>query len=313
MKRLLPLCVATLLMVLVGCEVTTREEGQRGSSPEKTANDQQVKLLQKIMDYQKETGVKLETLAEEAERRRALAEAASGPAPLVKDLQAAQSVLSDGAQAAEGKRTQETAAALDRLSVLVTSMRAELPAAVISQHVERAMAALKVSEPRLQDASAELLAAYDAGTRNTTPRLVPADVLKLVELAKKHVDSAMPGEAVAVLESALAKCSQESVARLLIRVSEGILGAQDALQREAWPVVRAELLEVDRLLGEVSPLLPQAPAPVASPATEEGQGSAEAAPAAAQESATEAPTEAAGTEESAPGAERAAPQEAPAE
>lgn len=312
MKRLLPLYLAALLTVLVGCEITS-ERPRRGPSSERAADDQQLKLLQKIVEYQEKTGVKLETLAEEAERQRALAEAASGPAPVVKDLQAAESVLSEAAQAAEGKQEQETAGALQRLGNLVTAMRAELPAAVISQHVERAMAALRVYEPRLHDASTELLAAYVAGTRNTTPRLVPHDVLEVIELAKKHVDSARATEAIAVLESVLAKCSQESVTRLLARAGEGIAGAQDALQREAWPVVRAELLEVDRLLGEVSPLLPQTAPPAAPAAAEESEAEAEATPAAEEESVTEASAGEETTEESARGEEREAPEETPEE
>lgn len=287
MKRLLPLCVAALLSVLVGCE-TTPTGTARGPTSQQTISEKQLELLDRIIKYQEQTGVKLEALAAEAERREALAEAAAGPPDVVKDLGAAQSVLSQAAAAAQVKDEDATASALGRLSGIVLSMRAELPAAVMCQQVERAMGALQAMEPRLGEASAALLVAYDTGMRNTTPRLVPDDVLEQIQLAKAHVDNTRPTAAVTVLQAVLQKSSKESVARLLATVSAGVAGAQDALQREAWPVVQAELIEADRLLGEASARVQPTP----SPATL-GEGEAEEAtePTAPEEGAPELPTE----------------------
>lgn len=293
MKRLLPLCVAALLVVLVGCE-TTPTGTAGGSTSHQTISEKQLELLDRIIKYQERTGVKLEALASEAERRQALAEAAAGPPDVVKDLGAAQSVLSQAAAAAQVGDEDRTASALGRLSGIVLSMRAELPAAVMCQQVERAMGALQATDPRLHEASAALLVALDTGVRNTTPRLVP-EVLKDIQLAKGHVDNARPVAAVTVLEAVLRKSSKETVARLLAKAGAGVAGAQDALQREAWPVVQAELIEVDRLLGEASARVQPTPEPVTGGESAEpmptDEGEAPAGPSAAASAEREAEAE----------------------
>jgi hypothetical protein len=297
-KRLLLLFVAVVLVVLAGCQTTPT--GTTGAtSEEATVTDRQLELLKKITEYIEHSDVKLEALAKEAELRGAREEMASGPPPIARDLAAAQALLSDAMERAQDKEKATTAAAVRRLSAVVLSMRAELPAAAITQHVERAVAALREAEPRLHDASAELLVALDTIRRNTAPGLLP-DVRDQLELAKSHVDNMRPSDAVAVLETVLQQASDELATQQLARAESGLAGAQAAVEREVWPVVRAELVEVDRLLDTVSKRLPQ---PTPAPTTSEAESTEGAEPSPPAEGETEAPTEAATTEETVPATE----------
>lgn len=305
MKRLLLLWVAAVLVVLAGCE-TTPTGTTDVTSEQRAVTDKQVELLEKITEYIQDSDVKLESLAKEAELRGAREEVASGPPPVVRDLAAAQSLLSDAMEGAQDNEKTKTAAALRRLSAVVLAMRAELPAAAVAQHVERAVTALQQTEAKLHDASTELLVAIDTIARNTTPGLLP-DVRERLELAKSHVDNARPSDAVSVLETVLEQAANESVTQQLASVSSGLTAAQDALTRGVWLVVRAELLEVDRLLDTVSKALPPT---AAAPTTSEAEGGEAAEPSPAAEGEAEAPTEAAATEETPSAAESEA--EAPA-
>jgi len=304
-------CVSALLVLLAGCEPTSRDEVGGAASPSKIT-EQQRELLQRLDDFEKKTGMALDSLMSEAERRQATAEAQGGLG-LFKDVQAAQAVLRDAAEAAQQKKAERTAAALDRLSRLVLCMRAELPAAVISQNVERAIAAVKLGS-HLPDASAALLVAYDEGVRGNaatgTAHLVPK-VLEDIDRAKGHVDNGREQEAISVLEVVLDKSAQEPVSRLLAGVNSGLLGAQDALERQAWPVVQAELLEVDRMLAEVSSrVAPETPAPPTTEGSEEAGAPSEGEAGGAEATAETGAEEAAPTQESA-GGESPAPEEAP--
>ena len=97
---------------------------------------------------------------------------------------------------------------------------------------------------------------------------------------------------------------------LLAKVASGVEGAKDALEREAWPVVMAELLEADKCLDELSARMPHAAAP--EPAREEGEdeeeGGAEAD--AAEEGEGEAAGEAETTDEESGAAEEEGESEA---
>jgi len=302
-KRLLPLSVASLLIVLVGCEITTSGEARRGSSSERTVNEQQFELLQRIDEFEERTDLALDSLMKDADRRRAQESAETGAA-VAKDVQAAQSVLREAEEAAQQKKHESAAAGLARLDHIVLSMQAEVPAAVISQQVERAVAAITVAH-RPADASAALLVAYDEGVReakaNATAHLVP-EVLKDIERAKTYTDAGRSQEALAVLNLVLEKASQEPTAQMLEKVREGIAGAKDALGRQAWPVVQAELLELDRMLAEVASRVQ--PEPVAPPTVEAEEIEETAASGEAEEGAVETAVEEEATEE-APSVEEA--------
>jgi nitroreductase len=137
-------------------------------------------------------------------------------------------------------------------------------------------------------ASLALLAASDAAISGRPAALVP-DVLKDLEAGKTAVDKGNAEEAIKSLQAATDKAVAHPAAGLLNRAMAAARGAEEALYRQAWPVVVAELTEIDDRLAELSksvappstttettkPAAEAAPGGQAAPSTgEAGQGAA---------------------------------------
>ena len=255
MMRVIGSVVAVGLCVLlvVGCQ-PEQQVAPPVQPPELQApriSTEQEQLLEEILAYTKQTGSTLEELAEEARRREALAQAPSGVEAVDEDLRVAKALVAAARSGAANKQAEKTAAALGRLVATVRTLRAEIPAAVIAQHLERALIAISnlPAQQAVSAASSSLLAAIDTAMQAPAP-LVP-EVVDSIERAKGKVDDEQLQKAAEQVLEILADLQEGTTVELLDTASGSVRGAQDALQRAAWPVLIAELDQLEAMLSHL--------------------------------------------------------------
>jgi len=247
--------VVVVCLLVVGCRPEDRTVAITPAvTPEPQlpqVSTEQQQLLEEILDYTKQTGSTLEQLAEEARRREALEQAPRGVTAIDDDLQVAKALVAAARSAATSREAEPTAARLHRLHPTVGALRAELPAAAIAQHLERALVAINnlPAQDAANAASASLLAAIDTAMQAPAP-LVP-EVVKAVERAKTSVDQQRLEDAGPQMLEILKQLRADTTVRMLDGLVAGARGAEEALNRRAWPVVVAELDQLDVMLGEL--------------------------------------------------------------
>ena len=248
MKRLLVTFLCAAMVMLVGCELAPPGSTPSGGSTDQTdVTQEQRMLLEDIRSIQQQTGQTVQTLLQEAQQRAARERSEEGLPGVVEDIMAAQDIIGDATEAAQLEKAPQAAAAISRLRGIVLGMLAERSASVIRRHCERALAYLKLSTPRLDEAAAELTAAYDV----TTDGSDEAGVQALLDQAKIHLGSGNAHSASKVIGAVIGKTSGEKSVVLVNQMLAGLDGAAAALDRQAWPVVQAELLEVRRMLDDL--------------------------------------------------------------
>ncbi len=257
MMRVISSVVAVVLCVLlvVGCQ-PEQQVAPTGppQPPEPQApriSTEQEQLLEEILEYTKQTGSTLEELAEEARRREALAQAPSGVEAVDEDLRVAKALTGVARSGAANKQAEKTDAALGRLVATLRALRTEIPAAVIAQHLERALIAISnlPAQQAGNAASSSLLAAIDTAMQAPAP-LVP-EVVDAVERAKGKVDDEQLQQGAEQIVEILDQLRDDATVNLLDSASGSVRGAQDALQRTAWPVLIAELDQLEAMLSQL--------------------------------------------------------------
>ncbi len=257
MMRVIGSVVAVVLfiLVIVGCQPEQQVAPPVPPPPPEPQGPQvsteQQQLLEEVQKYTEQTGTTLEELAEEAKRREALAQAPSGVAAVDEDLGVAKALVGAARSGAGNKQTEKTTAALGRLGPTLTALRAEVPAAVMAQHLERALAAISSlpASEAVSAASSSLLAVIDTAMQAPTS-LVP-EVVDAVERAKGKVDDEQLQQAAEEILGVLAELQDDATGKLLDSASESVRGAQGALRREAWPVLIAELDQLEAMLSQL--------------------------------------------------------------
>jgi hypothetical protein len=191
------------------------------------------------------------TLEDALQRLQEQERAAAGPPALVRDLWPAQRVLDAAIDAARSEKHDETLAALDRLDTLIAAVSGDLPASQIIVHCERALAYL--SQDALDEAGAEMALAYRAADATRFATLVPEGVISLIQTnARSQISAGRRPEASELILTILRKCADHASLARMQRIDDAIAGARDAVQREAWPVVEAELFEAHRELTDLA-------------------------------------------------------------
>ncbi len=194
-------------------------------------------------------GGNLQGLLDEFRQMKAQQEDTGGVKALGEDIQVCRALSSAARRAANDKKPTETAAALNRLGPALISLRATLPAARVAEAVERAAAALNSyeTEDAVKIASRDLMQAQEI--RGSAPATLAPDILKDLESAKQQVgksDISAANQTLLRIIDTLA--GDESVRSAAQALATG-RGAQEALGREAWGVVLAELDNLDALLA----------------------------------------------------------------
>lgn len=263
---LIVLAAATL--VVCGCKT-----GPLPSAEEKArallsgqVDPEQKKVLDGILDEQKETGQTIDALAKEIARREAVAAEAAGPSPLQRDYNVARALLVSIRRAVNSEEYQPAAALLERLLATIQAMAAECPAGAIMQHLERASYALHGTSVGLEAdiASGSLLAALDVALKTADAPVVP-DLARDLEAAKAQVDGGEFAKARERVDEFIGTVRLHRTLVTLRRAAEGVRGARAAMDREAGPVVLAELDQLSELLNDFGKFL-KAVAPLSAPA-----------------------------------------------
>lgn len=248
MKRLLVTCLCAAMVMLVGCELAPPGSTPSGGSTDQTdVTKDQLRLLENIRSIQQQTGQTVQTLLQEAQQRAARERSEEGLPGVVEDIMAAQDIIGHATEAAQLEKGLEATAGISRLQGIALGMLAERSASVVRRHCERALAYLSLSTPRLDEAAAELTAAYDVTAEGPDA----AGVQALLDQAKKHLGSGDAHNASKVIGTVIGKTSGEKSVVLVSQMLAGLDGAATALDRKAWPVVQAELLEVRRMLDDL--------------------------------------------------------------
>lgn len=271
-----PLCVMALMAVVAGC--------QHGEVPGETevedraaaVDAQQQKLLEDLIKYQRETGSTIDSLAKEIARREAVEAQAVGPSPLQRDLAVARALLVTTRRAVHAEDFEDALESLRRLDAVVDVMQGETPAARIITLLERAGLALQGSAAGVEAdvASACLLSALDVSLKSFDAPLVP-EIAQKLEKTKAQVDKGDYRDALKSIEGLIPTLANHEAVRLLKQAEAGVLGARQAMRREAGLVVLAELDQLSDLFNRFATMLKAAPA---KPAEEEEEEEGEAAP-----------------------------------
>jgi len=220
--------VVLFILVIVGCQPEQQVAPPVPPPPPEPQGPQvsteQQQLLEEVQKYTEQTGTTLEELAEEAKRREALAQAPSGVAAVDEDLGVAKALVGAARSGAGNKQTEKTTAALGRLGPTLTALRAEVPAAVMAQHLERALAAISSlpASEAVSAASSSLLAVIDTAMQAPTS-LVP-EVVDAVERAKGKVDDEQLQQAAEEILGVLAELQDDATGKLLDSASESVRG-----------------------------------------------------------------------------------------
>ena len=239
------LVLGLTLLLFAGCRPAETTGGGE-SAPQQ--NPQMTEMLQ----YLKESNASFEDLKEQLQQLRASEEDRSGVKALGEDLQVAKALVSATRKAATDKKGPETTAALERLVPALTSLRANLPAAKVTEAVERAAAALN----SYQVADAVKYAAHDLLTAKdvclNSPATLSPDVLKDLDSAKGKVDKQEISGANEALLAILKTLGNDESVRTAAQALATARGAEDAAGQTAWVVVLAQMDYLDSLLSTLS-------------------------------------------------------------
>ncbi len=295
--------VAFSVVLLGGC--TPTKVSELGQEPEQPAiPEEQSQMLKEILEYQKKSGRDMAQMLDDLKAQKAAAEAAKGPHPLVRDLAVARQLTAEAQETDEAERL---TALLHRIQFAVMAMLAEAPAGTIVKRLERARLALTLEQPSTEDlaeAAKELMAALDSSLGVEPAELVPPVLTKL-EAAKKQLDDGDAKAARRRIMEAQEQAAGHQLNLVLRQALAAAKGAEEALNRGADLVVKAELQELAAMLDKVAAVA-VAKAPEPEVATETPEESAEAA------EATEAPETEAAEETSVPAPQQPQRQPEPA-
>lgn len=249
--------LSALLIILCAAVLMGGCERSLAPSSLQTPQDQSAAALEQIRQLQEKTGQNMAWLTEQIRRQQALQADQAGNPPLVKDLAAARYYLTQAQTAANvsTKDDKTLTAALRPLRRVINAMAAELPAVLIAQRVDRAIYLIHSQQANgskeLTAAAPELLAASDLAVNGRPAAIVP-DVLKEIEAARTAVGKGSAADALQTLQSVLDRLEADSMIGVLERAQAAVTGAQQAQARTAWPVVAAELEELDNILSGLS-------------------------------------------------------------
>jgi hypothetical protein len=272
-----------MALLLAGCRPaeTTPAGGEAAA--------QQNPQMTEMMQYLKENNASFEDLKEQLQQLRSQEEDRSGVKALGEDLQVVKALVSAARQAATDKKSPETTAALERLAPALISLRAGLPAAKVTEAVERAAAALNSYQvaDAVKIASHDLLQAKDVC--ENAPATLSPDVLKDLDSAKGKVDKQDVSGANQALLGILKTLGNDESVRTAAQALATTRGAEDAVGQGAWVVVLAQMDYLDSLLATLSQKVEGAQTAVSGEQAPGTAAGGEAQPGAAAANALAAP------------------------
>lgn len=273
--------IVTLISAAVGaCLLTGCQRSATPQGGQAAPTDTNAQILQELRQYQEKTGESLAALAEEVKRRQTLEAEKAGDPPVLRDLAVARAAVVEAQKAVEANDSPATTSALRRLKRVLQSLDADLPGRAIVRHVDRAVYQIRsqqaIGSREFPSATQELLMATDAGVNGRPAELVP-DALKEIETARGATSRGDGAAALQTLEAILQKPIPGG--STMDKAQAAVRGAEEALYREAWPVVAAELAEIGNLLKSFAQTVaPEQAAPAAAETARPDAGGATATP-----------------------------------
>ncbi len=242
---ILTLVTLGLILALSGCRPAAPTAAAGG------LDTQQQQQMSEIMAYMKDKDASLESLRDEVRQLRSQEEDPGGVKALAEDVRVAKALASEARKGAADKSAASTAAALDRLTPALISLRATLPSARVASALERSLEVMHsyAATDAVNLASRYLLQATDICLK-APPTLAPT-VAKDIESAKAQVDKqdlAAAGNSILAVLKTLA--GDESLLTANRALAAG-RGAQESLGQGAWVVVTAQLDYLDTLLASL--------------------------------------------------------------
>lgn len=278
--------VAALAVLLAGCRPVTPGPAPppEVGAPSGQLNPQQQQLTSEILSYLKEKETSLDALRQEIRQLRTRAEDPGGVKALGEDVRVAKALVGAARKAVSDKSEEQAAQTLQRLVPALVSLRGSLPAARITQELERALQAISSyqAEESVNVASRSLLRASDLAVK--APATLAPTVLKEIESAKAQVDKQDLAGAGDSILGILRRLGGDDSLQKADRVLAAARGAGQALDQEAWPVVTAQLDFIDALLSGLQQKIEGTTTQVTSEAAPAPEG-----PAATEVGGTEAP------------------------
>jgi hypothetical protein len=180
------------------------------------------------------------------------------------DLKVLGALLGWARKSATSKDPTNANAWLVRANRMARAILAELPAQQVAVQIERALAADAAQPADTATASAAIGAAIDLLTKTPDQALAP-DVLQRLQAVKDRVVSD-PLNAAEELQALLAQCASDKAANWAYQITLSLSGATEAVGREAWPVVTAEIEQAEALLAKIGDAATGTPAPAAGTA-----------------------------------------------
>ncbi|MFO7946864.1 MAG: hypothetical protein R6V19_08610 [Armatimonadota bacterium] len=245
--------VAFSVLLLTGCTQTKvsdlDQQDKTSQAQEPQMSREQMQMLREIHDYQKKSGQEMQSVLHTLSEQQK-ADQKGRPHPVIQDVTVARALADAAAQAKDGEKQ---ASLLHRLRFVLTVAYAELPASVIVRHLERARCQLgegQPSEEAISVASREVMAAIESAMGVTPADLVPPVLTKL-ESVKESLDTGnIPTARMKIIEIQQ-QVTSHKVNRMLRQALAAAKGAEEAFNRQAEPVVAAELSVVESTLKKL--------------------------------------------------------------
>lgn len=279
-REVAAICAVLLLLLagLTGCEKGPPPplEEQANAQPQFTS--EQVHALQQLQSYAQQNGLTLadvmQRLTQAPAPQASQASTSTAIPSLQPDLKVLGWLLGVTKKSAASQDVNSTNDWLKQASRMARTVLAEMPSQVVAADLERALAAASAQPADTAGATQHVNDAIDYLARTPDQTLVPDVAPKLKALAGQMATAA---NATSDITSLLSACGGDKAAVAAYRICQGLDNARDALGREDWPVVTAEMVHSEALLTKIGDM---AAGPVATPTTPTAPASGAAAPAA---------------------------------
>jgi hypothetical protein len=174
----------------------------------------------------------------------------AAPASVQPDLKVLGWLLGWAKKSAASQDPSSTGEWLKQSNRVARAVLAELPAQSVAVDLERAITAVSAQTPDTAAAGAALGAAVDLLAQTPDQTLVPADVAARLKALKDQVASD-PAKSMDELNALLVICGQDKPSTCAYQIGKCLDDAGDAIGREAWPVVTAEIEQAETLMKKI--------------------------------------------------------------
>ncbi len=253
---------------LTGCEKGAPPSPEEQVQAPKQPSAEETQALQQLQSYAQEKGLTLQDVMQRLTQPQPEGQTVAPPS-VQPDLKVLGWLLGLAKKSAASQDAANAAEWIKQANRMARAVLAETPAQQVAVAIERATTAVSAQPQDATAASTAIAAAVDFLARTPDQTLVP-DVAARLKVVQDGL-TANPAGATTELNALLAICAQDKPATWAYQIGESLSGATEALGREAWPVVTAEIEQAEALMKKIGD---QAAGPATTaPATGSGPAS----------------------------------------